>query len=184
MLVFRAVATNGTNLGGLKQQRCILSCSGSRKSKIKVSTGPCSCRNLWESFLTLSNFRWPQAFLSLGLSRLLSRVRLFVTPWTVAHQVPLPMVFCWKEYWSTLPCPPQRDLPGSGLKPSFPAVSCIAGGFFTTEPPGKPLRKPQRTPSGHTTFEKKESDWKLNQRRMNLSQRWRNRVLMVSSYLT
>ena len=27
------------------------------------------------------------------------------------------------------------DLPGSGIEPVFPA---LAGGFFTTEPPGKP----------------------------------------------
>ena len=29
------------------------------------------------------------------------------------------------------------DLPGSGLEPVSPA---LAGGFFTTEPPGKPLK--------------------------------------------
>ena len=28
------------------------------------------------------------------------------------------------------------DLPGPGIKPVSPA---LAGGFFTTEPPGKPL---------------------------------------------
>ena len=35
--------------------------------------------------------------------QLLSRVRLFATPWTVAHQAPLPMVFSRQEYWSGLP---------------------------------------------------------------------------------
>ena len=29
-----------------------------------------------------------------------SRVRLFVTPWTVAHQAPLSMEFSRQEYWS------------------------------------------------------------------------------------
>ena len=33
----------------------------------------------------------------------LSRVRLFVTPWTVAHQAPLSMGFSRQEYWSGLP---------------------------------------------------------------------------------
>ena len=35
----------------------------------------------------------------------LSRVRLFATPWTVAHQVqaPLSMGFSRQEYWSGLP---------------------------------------------------------------------------------
>ena len=33
----------------------------------------------------------------------LSRVRLFETPWTVAHQAPLYMEFSSQEYWSGLP---------------------------------------------------------------------------------
>ena len=35
----------------------------------------------------------------------LSRVRLFVTPWTVAHQAPWSMGFSRHEYWSGLPFP-------------------------------------------------------------------------------
>ena len=35
----------------------------------------------------------------------LSRVRLFVTPWTAAHQAPLPMGFSRQEYWSGVPLP-------------------------------------------------------------------------------
>ena len=35
----------------------------------------------------------------------LSRVRLFETPWTVAHQAPLSMGFSRQEYWSGLPFP-------------------------------------------------------------------------------
>ena len=34
---------------------------------------------------------------------LLSRVQLFATLWTVAHQVPLSMGFSRQEYWSGLP---------------------------------------------------------------------------------
>ena len=30
----------------------------------------------------------------------LSRVRLFATPWTAAHQAPLSIGFCRQEYWS------------------------------------------------------------------------------------
>ena len=33
----------------------------------------------------------------------LSRVRLFATPWTVAHQAPPSMGFSRQEYWSGLP---------------------------------------------------------------------------------
>ena len=35
----------------------------------------------------------------------LNRVRLFMTPWTVAHQAPLSMGFSRQEYWSGLPFP-------------------------------------------------------------------------------
>ena len=64
---------------------------------------------------------------------MLSCVQLFVTPWTVAHQAPLSMEFSQQEYWSGLPFP--LPLPNPGIKPMSPA---LAGGFFTTEPPGKP----------------------------------------------
>ena len=68
----------------------------------------------------------------------LSRVRLFETPWTVAHQAPLYMEFSSQEYWSGLPFPPPGDLPDreSDLRLSSPA---LAGGFFATVPSGKPI---------------------------------------------
>ena len=66
---------------------------------------------------------------------MLSRVQLFATPWTVAHQAPLSMGFPRQEYWSGLPWPSPGDLPHPGIK----AIShALAGGFFTTEPAGKP----------------------------------------------
>ena len=64
----------------------------------------------------------------------LSRVRLFVTPWTVAHQASLSMDFSRQKYWSGLLFPPPGDLPNPGIKPISPA---LAGRFFITEPPGK-----------------------------------------------
>ena len=62
------------------------------------------------------------------------RVQLFVTTQTVAHQVPMSMDFSRQEYWSGLPFPSPGGLPNPGSKPTSPA---LAGGFFTTEPPGK-----------------------------------------------
>ena len=59
----------------------------------------------------------------------------FVTPWTVARQTPLSMGFPRQEYWSRLPVPSPGDIPDPGIKPASPALE---GGFFTTEPPGKP----------------------------------------------
>ena len=37
--------------------------------------------------------------------KLLSRVQLFATPWTVAYQAPRSMGFSKQEYWSGLPFP-------------------------------------------------------------------------------
>ena len=55
---------------------------------------------------------------------LFSRVQLFVTPWTVAHQAPLSMGFSRQEYWNGLPCPPLRDFLDTGIEPAS-HVSCI-----------------------------------------------------------
>ena len=46
------------------------------------------------------------------------------------------MEFPRHEYWSRLPFPSSGDLPDPGIKLACPA---LAGGFFTTEPPGKPI---------------------------------------------
>ena len=45
------------------------------------------------------------------LSSVLICVRLFVAPWTVAHQVPLSMGFSRQKYWSGLPFPFPGYLP-------------------------------------------------------------------------
>ena len=52
----------------------------------------------------------------------LSRVRLFATSWTVAHQAPLSMGFSRQEYWSGLLCPPPGDLPDPGIKTTSPEL--------------------------------------------------------------
>ena len=41
------------------------------------------------------------------------------------------------EYWSELPFPSPGDLSDPGMEFASPA---FAGGFFTTEPPGKPFK--------------------------------------------
>ena len=59
---------------------------------------------------------------------MLNCVRLFATPWTVAHQAPLSMGFPRQEYWSGLPFPFPGDLPTPGIKRGPPA---LAGRCFT-----------------------------------------------------
>ena len=51
-------------------------------------------------------------------------------------QAPLSMKFPRQEYWSGLPFPFPGDLSDPGMEPPSPA---LAGGFFTTKPPGEPF---------------------------------------------
>ena len=59
----------------------------------------------------------------------------FVTPWMVASQSPLSMEFFRQEYCNGLLFPSPGALPDPGIEPMSSAQT---GGFFTTEPPGKP----------------------------------------------
>ena len=70
-----------------------------------------------------------------------SRVLLFVIPWTVAGQAPLSMEFLRQEYWSGLSFPSLGIIPTKGSQemqeieltsPVFPAST---DRFFTTELP-------------------------------------------------
>ena len=52
----------------------------------------------------------------------LSHVRLFVTPWTIAHQASPSMGFSRQEYWSGLPFPSPGDLPDPRIEPGSPTL--------------------------------------------------------------
>ena len=56
----------------------------------------------------------------------LSHVRLFATPWTVAHQASQSMGFPMQECWSGLPFPSPGDLPDPGIEPWSPALQADA----------------------------------------------------------
>ena len=60
-------------------------------------------------------------------AKLLSRLRLFLTLWTVAHQAPLSMEFSRPAFWSRLPCRPPGDLPNPGIKPASPVAPALQG---------------------------------------------------------
>ena len=66
---------------------------------------------------------------------LLSCVRLFVTPWTIAHQVSPSMEFSRQECWSGLPSPSPGDLLDPGIEPGSLALQADA---LRSESPGKP----------------------------------------------
>ena len=74
----------------------------------------------------------------------LSRILLFVTPWTVAQKSPLSMEFSRQEYWSELQFPTPEDLPDPGFELlSLESPPLAGGGDFTIVPPGKPSNRVQ-----------------------------------------
>ena len=78
------------------------------------------------TYLGVSISKWSEV-------KSLSRVQLFATPWTVAHQAPPSMGFSRQEYWSGLPSPSSGDLPNPGTEPRPPTLQADV---LTSEPPG------------------------------------------------
>ena len=68
----------------------------------------------------------------------LSHVQLFVTPWTIAHQAPLPVEYSRQEYWREEPFPLPKDLPNPETEPTSPLSPTMTGGFFTLSQLGSP----------------------------------------------
>ena len=54
--------------------------------------------------------------------KLLNRVQLFATPWTVAYRAPLSMGFSRQEYCIGLPFPPPSDFLDPGIEQVFPSL--------------------------------------------------------------
>ena len=63
-----------------------------------------------------------------------SCLRLFVTPWAIAHQVPLSTGFSRQEFWSGCHLLLQGIFPIQGIKSKPPATCALASRFFTTGP--------------------------------------------------
>ena len=63
----------------------------------------------------------------------LSRVQLFATPRTVAHQVSPSMEFSRQEYWTGLPFPSPGDVPDPEIEPRSTTSRAEA---LPSEPPG------------------------------------------------
>ena len=89
-----------------------------------------------DSLMAAFPLKFPTFFWLSEWVKLLSRVWLFATPWTIAHQAPLSMGFSRQEYWSGLPFPSPGDLPDPGIEPRPRALQADT---LTSEPPGKPL---------------------------------------------
>ena len=58
----------------------------------------------------------------LSLSLVAKSCLSLVTPWTVACQAPLSLVYSREEYWSGLPFPSPGDLPDVGIERGSPEL--------------------------------------------------------------
>ena len=105
-------------------------------------------RCIFPEFLVLCSFYF--------CVRVLSRVRLFASPWPVAHQAPLSMGFCRQEYWSGLPCPPPGHLLTQGWNPRLLhcrwILHCWAMGSPSVSSTKWTLRPHILTPGPHADF--------------------------------
>ena len=63
-----------------------------------------------------------------------------MTPWTVAHQATMSMVFSRQEYWSGFPFPTPWDVPNPGIETSSLTSPELADRFLTTARPGRPAK--------------------------------------------
>ena len=100
------------------------------------------------------------------MSEVAQSVRLFATPWTVAHQAPPSMEFSRQEYWSGLPFPSPGALPD----PGSPALQADA---LPSEPPGNPLHTDNHLNCKWIKCTNQQTDW--------LS-RWKHVHVCTSAY--
>ena len=105
---------------------------------LTFSRGPLCLLSSGSSFFSSlgSTLCWPPGLASsLGSDvKLLSRVQLFATLWTVVCQAPPSMEFSRQGYWSGLPFPSPGDLPDPRIEPRSPALQADS---LPSEPPGK-----------------------------------------------
>ena len=81
--------------------------------------------NLCLDYIPIWKVKFSFSIASCEEVKLLSRVRLFTIPWTVASQAPLSMEFSMQPYWSNLPFPSPGDLPDPGFEPRSPTLQML-----------------------------------------------------------
>ena len=111
---------------------CYLLCKG-----IPIYWTPCYARNAVRCFECHITFLPPQACRIVRASVCAQLWPSLCNQMDGSPQTPLSRGFSRQEDWGRLPFLSSRDLPGPGIEPTSPSSPVLAGGFFTTTPPGK-----------------------------------------------
>ena len=90
--------------------------------------------NTWRKNILVQNVQKFSERKVTGIAVMVTQSWPTVTPWTVARQLPLSVVFSRQEYWSGLPCPSPADLPDRGIEPRSHALRSDS---LPSELPGK-----------------------------------------------
>ena len=89
----------------------------------------------WKSSTLLCHFPH-HICLCVCVCQLLSRLQLFATPWTIAHQAPLSIGFSRQGYW--LPLPPPGDIQDPEVELVSPMSPALQADSLLTGPSEKP----------------------------------------------
>ena len=109
----------------------------------KLNRGLLHCRQILYQLSYQGSPKYPQRHDQFDFRHLLHKnlcvcsvaqlyLKSFAIPWTIAHQIPLPMEFSRQVYWSGEPFPPPRYLSDLGIKPASLSSPVFAGIFFIT----------------------------------------------------
>ena len=98
----------------------------------------------------------------------LTHIRLFAIPWTVAQKAPLSMGFSRQEYWNGLTFLSLGDLPNSGIDSRLLRLLYGQVDYLPLAPRGKPLLIISKILIIITTSTLNRSKVALRQRRIDL----------------
>ena len=109
-----------------------------------------------------------------------SSVLAWKIPWTEEPGRPQSMGLPRQEYWSGLPFPSPGDLPNPGIEPRSPALQTDA---LTSEPPGKPIPKLEKSPCSNIDPAQPKINNFLNLVKINKYKRTQSRTSLAVQWV-
>ena len=107
---------------------------GGRETELLVPSSPLPSVSLWSRCMVGSRGREPGYWIRVGGKSDVPGLRGFAARGHTERGGS-------KEYWNGLPLPTPGDVRTPGIEQASPVSPALAGRFFTTMPPGKPLSK-------------------------------------------